>query len=87
MPFIRAAVGLMNDSAWQTKAIPMRPELNRNNYHAREKLQALSTLSLSKRMAFIRGRWYFITGHWPVVKDWLIDQPKPMRICGGGPHR
>ena len=25
--------------------------------------------TLSNRIAFIRFLWYFITGHWPVVKD------------------
>ena len=36
--------------------------------------------TLSARIAFIRPRWYCITGHWPVVKACDLAQPRPSRI-------
>jgi hypothetical protein len=43
-------------------------------------LTFLAICTLSWRIAIISWRLYFITGHWPVVKEWDLAQPSPIRI-------
>ena len=40
-------------------------------------LTLLAICTLSCRIAIISCRLYFITGHWPVVKEWDLAQPSP----------
>src|SRR4029453_9512578 len=40
----------------------------------------LAICTLSWRIAIISCRLYFITGHWPVVKECDLAQPSPIRI-------
>src|SRR5450759_3110428 len=43
-------------------------------------LTFLAICTLSCRIACISPWWYFMTGHWPVVNDSDLAQPRPSRI-------